>query len=112
MTKERIGVDLGGTKIEAVVLGADGTVTWRKRIATPREYHRTVAAVTGLVAEIDHLDIHQRSRLGIAAVASHRDHVDRVLDGVDVLDVLPGDSLGFVPSDFKTSLDILDERID
>ena len=31
---------------------------------------------------------------------------------VDVLDVLPGDSLGFVPSDFKTSLDILDERID
>lgn len=34
------------------------------------------------VAEIDHLDIHQRARLGIAAVASHRDHVDRVLDGV------------------------------
>ena len=31
---------------------------------------------------------------------------------VDVLDMLPGDSLGFVPSDFKTSLDILDERID
>ncbi len=55
MTKERIGIDLGGTKIEAVVLGADGTVAWRKRIATPREYHGTVAAITALVAEIDRL---------------------------------------------------------
>ncbi len=34
------------------------------------------------LAEIDHLDTHQRTRLGIVAVASHRDHVDRVLDGV------------------------------
>ena len=34
------------------------------------------------VAEIDHLDTHQRARLGVAAVALHRDHVDRVLDGV------------------------------
>ena len=31
---------------------------------------------------------------------------------VDVLDVLPGNALGFVPSDFKASLDILDARID
>ena len=34
------------------------------------------------LAEIDHLDAHQRTRLGIVAIASHRDHVDRVLDGV------------------------------
>lgn len=34
------------------------------------------------VAEIDHLDAHQRARLGVTAVASHRDHVDRVLEGV------------------------------
>ena len=31
------------------------------------------------LAEIDHHDAHQRARLGVAAVASHRDHVDRVL---------------------------------
>ena len=31
---------------------------------------------------------------------------------VNVLDVLPGNALGFVPSDFKASLDILDARID
>ena len=34
------------------------------------------------LAEIDHIDAHQRTRLGVVAVASHRDHVDRVLDGV------------------------------
>jgi len=32
----RIGVDLGGTKIEAVALAADGTVAWRERMATPK----------------------------------------------------------------------------
>ena len=30
-----IGVDLGGTKIEAAVLGTDGAVVWRQRVATP-----------------------------------------------------------------------------
>ncbi len=34
------------------------------------------------LAEIDHLDAHQRTSLGIVAVASRRDHVDRILDGV------------------------------
>ena len=52
---ERIGIDLGGTKIEAVLLGADGAVAWRKRVATPRQYDGTVAAVTALVAEVDRL---------------------------------------------------------
>ena len=55
MTDERIGIDLGGTKIEAVLLDARGSVAWRKRIATPRDYHGTVEAVTTLVAEIDAL---------------------------------------------------------
>ena len=27
---ERIGIDLGGTKIELVVLAADGSVRWRR----------------------------------------------------------------------------------
>jgi len=34
------------------------------------------------LAEIDYLDAHQRTRHGIVAIASHRDHVDRVLEGV------------------------------
>ncbi|TAG82346.1 MAG: ROK family protein [Betaproteobacteria bacterium] len=33
----RIGVDLGGTKIEAVALSASGEVQWRERVPTPKE---------------------------------------------------------------------------
>jgi len=46
----RIGIDLGGTKIEAVLLGPDGRLLARERIATPRgNYDGTLAAVAGLV---------------------------------------------------------------
>jgi fructokinase len=49
-----IGVDLGGTKIEAAVLGADGRVVWRERVATPREsYDGTIGAITKLVASAE-----------------------------------------------------------
>jgi fructokinase len=46
-----LGIDLGGTKIEAVVLGADGGERWRRRIATPAgDYGATLAAIASLVA--------------------------------------------------------------
>src|SRR2546423_4515652 len=49
----RIGVDLGGTKIEAIALDADGREALRKRLLTPRgDYAGTVAAVAALVQEI------------------------------------------------------------
>ncbi len=45
-----IGVDLGGTKIEAAVLGTDGAVAWRQRVATPQgDYEGTLQAMRGLV---------------------------------------------------------------
>lgn len=50
----RLGIDLGGTKIEAVGLGRDGTEHGRIRIATPAgDYDATVAAVAGLVADAE-----------------------------------------------------------
>ncbi len=50
----RIGVDLGGTKIEAVGLGDGGEVLARHRVATPRDdYDATIAAIAGLVATIE-----------------------------------------------------------
>jgi fructokinase len=50
----RIGVDLGGTKIEAIALEAGGREVFRKRVSTPRgDYDATVAAISGLVSEID-----------------------------------------------------------
>src|SRR3982751_5012822 len=47
----RIGIDLGGTKIEAIALEGEREV-FRKRIASPREdYRATIAAVASLVKE-------------------------------------------------------------
>ena len=49
----RIGIDLGGTKIEGLVLGPGGEELARARAATPQgDYGATVAAVAGLVAEL------------------------------------------------------------
>lgn len=46
----RIGIDLGGTKIEGVVLRDDGTKLARRRITTPHgDYGATIAAIAGLV---------------------------------------------------------------
>jgi fructokinase len=50
----RIGVDLGGTKIEAIALDSKGRELKRLRIATPRgDYDATVAAVSRLVRELE-----------------------------------------------------------
>lgn len=50
----RIGIDLGGTKIEGVVLDAGGGVITRRRIAAPRGgYDATLEAIAGLVAWLE-----------------------------------------------------------
>jgi fructokinase len=50
----RIGVDLGGTKIEAVVLADDGGIARRERIATPRDdYAATLRTIVELVRVLD-----------------------------------------------------------
>jgi fructokinase len=49
----RIGIDLGGTKIEGVALAADGTETARRRISAPRDdYDKTLAAIADLVEDL------------------------------------------------------------
>lgn len=54
----RIGIDLGGTKTEAVALSLDGHELARERIPTAREdYHGTIAGIRALVEELE-------SRLG------------------------------------------------
>jgi fructokinase len=45
-----LGIDLGGTKTEAVLLGDDGEVGWRERVPTPAgDYAATLAMLAGLV---------------------------------------------------------------
>ena len=54
MSGFRIGVDLGGTKIEVAVIDRDGAIPVRRRLATPvGDYERTVGAVAHLVREIE-----------------------------------------------------------
>ena len=50
----RIGVDLGGTKIEAAALGSDGRILARQRTPTPRDdYHGTIEAIARLVERLE-----------------------------------------------------------
>jgi fructokinase len=50
MATLRIGIDLGGTKIEAIALGADGSERFRRRVDTPRgDYDGTLRTIAGLV---------------------------------------------------------------
>jgi fructokinase len=50
----RIGIDLGGTKIEVIALDDDGRERFRRRIASPRgDYEATLDAVAGLVEEAE-----------------------------------------------------------
>ncbi len=50
----RIGIDLGGTKIEIVALADDGTELLRERVPTPRgDYPGTVATIATLVTGVE-----------------------------------------------------------
>jgi fructokinase len=47
----RIGIDLGGTKIEIIALDSSGRERFRQRVPAPRgSYDATIAAIQGLVA--------------------------------------------------------------
>jgi len=50
----RIGIDMGGTKIEAAALDDRGTLHGRRRVPTPKgDYSATVEAIAGLVAGLE-----------------------------------------------------------
>ena len=48
--EHRIGVDIGGTKIDAMVFDITGKIIFEKRVDTPKDYNAMVKAVAGLVA--------------------------------------------------------------
>src|SRR5438034_11037660 len=49
----RIGIDLGGTKIEAIALSPAGQEITRLRVATPRDYAASLEAIAALVQELE-----------------------------------------------------------
>lgn len=53
--KTRIGIDLGGTKIEGVALDEVGLIVAQRRVPTPQgDYEGTVRAIVDLVGYLDH----------------------------------------------------------
>ncbi len=69
----RIGIDVGGTKIEGVAIAGDGSERLRRRIPAPRgDYASTLAAVTGLVRGIEaELGVEGTVGIGIPGAISH-----------------------------------------
>ena len=66
----RIGVDLGGTKIEAIALDADGRELARRRIPSPSsDYRAVVEAVRGLVAGLE-VDLGATATVGVGTPGS------------------------------------------
>ena len=61
----RIGIDLGGTKIEGIVLADDGSECARLRVPTPRDsYEATLEAVAGVIRELE-AQVGETCRVGV-----------------------------------------------
>jgi fructokinase len=62
----RIGIDLGGTKIELVALDKGGDVIWRERVPTPKDdYDATIRAMRDLVVRAEE-QLGERGSVGVA----------------------------------------------
>ncbi len=65
MSGIRIGVDLGGTKIEAIALAANGTTLVRRRVPTPLDdYDATIDAIVTIVDGLEQ-EIGARGTVGL-----------------------------------------------
>jgi fructokinase len=61
----RLGIDLGGTKIEIIALNDDGREMLRRRVPTPKNnYYETLQAIAGLVHDAE-TELGQLGSLGI-----------------------------------------------
>ena len=64
-----MGVDFGGTKIEAAALDADGAYLARRRVANPRSYESAIDAVVSLIGEVER-EAGGRGTVGVGAPGS------------------------------------------
>lgn len=53
VSHHRVGIDLGGTKTEIIVLDPDGVERYRHRAPTPRDYRASLANIAALVREAE-----------------------------------------------------------
>ncbi|MDA0339296.1 MAG: ROK family protein [Proteobacteria bacterium] len=69
----KIGIDLGGTKIEVIALDDDGLELFRKRIPTPVPYDEKLAAIAQLVIDAEQA-VQQTCSVGIGTPGSISAH--------------------------------------
>jgi fructokinase len=63
----RIGIDLGGTKIEAIALDDNGDILTRRRVPTPAgDYEGTIRVIARLIDEVER-DLSASGTVGIGS---------------------------------------------
>jgi fructokinase len=63
----RIGLDVGGTKIEVIALADSGDTLVRQRVATPHgDYNATLSAISVLVSDVEQRTGAGRASVGVA----------------------------------------------
>src|SRR5580704_5922586 len=63
----RIGIDLGGTKIEAIAIDKSGNELWRRRMATPvGNYDGILDAIRSLVVTVES-ELSEKGTVGIGS---------------------------------------------
>ena len=78
----RIGIDLGGTKIEAIALDESGATLLRRRVPTPTgDYVGTLNAIANLVLSSE-TELCQKGSLGIATPADPTNSFSRKLNSL------------------------------
>jgi fructokinase len=71
MSQHRIGIDLGGTKIEIAMLASDGSEAHRHRIDTPHGYQASLEGISALVRDAEaQLGVTATVGIGIPGVIS------------------------------------------
>ncbi|MBF0611818.1 MAG: ROK family protein [Magnetococcales bacterium] len=75
----RIGIDLGGTKIEGILLAEEGTILARHRLPTPQgDYEATLAQVARVVEKVtqnQHISPRHPVGVGMPGTLSPDDHL-------------------------------------
>jgi fructokinase len=66
----RIGVDLGGTKIEIIALGVDGRELLRRRVETPREDYGGILETVARLVRAAEAELGDRGSVGVGTPGS------------------------------------------
>ena len=66
----KIGIDLGGTKTEGVLLDEDLEIIERKRVPTVQDYKKIIKTISSLVNDLKS-KASGKTTVGVCAQASH-----------------------------------------